>query len=86
MPDLNSAIRAKLAEFDASMDTTGSLWGAEEMRSALLAVLDLHNGDDEDHLCPAEIVGYSVQRWHTAADPCPTVRTIAERLGISPTT
>lgn len=55
--------------------------GFEQMRDALLAALELHDEGD-GHLCPAEIVGYSVQRWHDADDPCPTKVAIAEKLGI----
>lgn len=85
MADLETAVRAKLASFEnaACMSVEGcDAVGFDEMRETLLAVLDLHKGDDDDHLCPSEIVGYSVQHWHNAADPCPTVRVIAEKLGV----
>jgi hypothetical protein len=53
----------------------------EDLATALLAVLDEHEEGDS-HLCPSEIVGYSVQHWHDENDPCPTQRAIAEKLGI----
>lgn len=45
---------------------------------AKLAIVDAHSrraGDD--HLCPSEIVGYSVQAWHDDTDPCSTLRLLA---------
>lgn len=82
MPDLDAAIRAKLAEYDASMSATGSLWGAEEMRDALTAVLELHA--DAARALPGELHCGELIDWVDGG--CPTVRTIAEKLGISPTT
>lgn len=70
-----AAIRAKLAEYDASMDATGSLWGAEEMRAALLAVLDIHAYDASDPI-----------RWGCpmceTPSTCPTIQAIARTLGL----
>lgn len=42
---------------------------------AKLAIVDAHTG--EDHFCPSDLVGYSVQAWHDDADPCPTLRLLA---------
>ena len=45
---------------------------------ARLALVREHSGRaGDDHLCPSEIVGYSVQSWHDDADPCPTLRVLA---------
>lgn len=97
MPDLNTAIRKQLAEIDASMGCTGSLWGADEMQAALFAVLDLHTchpdhgqgyGPDDD---PTEgAYGYMGSVCTTCGTPgeyairwpCPTVLAIAKELGI----
>lgn len=49
---------------------------------ALNEVLGLHSDSNEDHFCPSELVGYSVQSWHAADDPCPTLRAIARELGV----
>ncbi len=73
--NLDAAIRTRLAEFDASMDATGSLCGAEEMHAALTAVLDLH-GADEAGFCQ------ECSDEFPAAHPCQTVRAIAKALGV----
>ncbi len=87
MTDLDAAIRARLDKFDASMDATGSLWGAGEMRAAIEAVLDLHSPCRGVHV---ELGTYGckapecqTKRGHVAFTyPCPTVRVIAEKLGV----
>ena len=72
--DLDAAIRAKLAE--ARLNN----WGTA-VEAAVVAALDAH-AEGDGHLCPAEVVGYTVMRWHDAHDPCPTKRAIAEKLGV----
>lgn len=85
--DLDAAIRARLGEFDASMDATGSLWGVEEMRAALLAVLELHDAVDVEQVEPdgGAVWGNVCVECGTeslGSYPCPTVRAIAEELGV----
>lgn len=92
MTDLDAAIRARLGIEPQGLFAKTIIKGtvthvigladwAREADAALLAVLNLH-ADWEGHLCVAEFEGYSVQRWHGANDPCPTVRVIAEKLGV----
>lgn len=83
MSDLDAAIRAALDEFC----TTD--WCAEKGKAAILAVLELHQPESVDYIdadrqdrtssdcetCGA--IGGVVDTW-----PCPTVRAIAEGLGI----
>lgn len=73
MSDLASAI---IAKYDAEHEN--AYWLCRDLLERLLA----EHGDGEGHTCPAELEGYTVLRWHNAADPCPTVRTIAEKLGV----
>ena len=82
MTDLDAAIRARLNEFDASMTATGGLWGAEEMRAALVAVLDRHKLNPHPSglgpYCEVCVGGYEgVSEW-----PCQTVKDVARALGI----
>ena len=94
MSDVAAAIRAKVAAMrhnaqkrgiDADEERDPRLTqlaaDAEDLATALLAALDEH-AEGDSHLCPSEIVGYSVQHWHDENDPCPTKRAIAEKLGI----
>ena len=78
MADLDTAIRAKLAEIDDSMGSTGSLWGAEEMRGAIEAVLDLHRAVQEGFTHIDESAYEAARRWALEE----TVRVIAGKLGV----
>lgn len=88
MTGIDSMIRARLAEFDASMGSTGSLWGAEEMRAAIEAVLERHKPrsagiPNKPHIadcCTCMDVGPEV--CSPAGYPCETVEAIAGKLGI----
>lgn len=73
MGDLASAV---LAAYDARHED--AYWLCRDLLERLLA----QHGDGEDHRCPAEVEGYTVLRWHDAADPCPTLCAIAEKLGV----
>ena len=83
MSDLDAEIRSRLGvaqDLEAMGDPVTALTYSV-LVDTIEAVLDLH-ADGEVHSCPAEIEGYSVQRWHDAGDPCPTKRAIAEKLGV----
>lgn len=83
MPDLDAVIRARLDEFDDSMGRTGSLWGAEEMRAALLAVLDAHEPEGvAPTRCSQCLDGGPGYEAEPAEWPCPTVQAIAQALGV----
>lgn len=60
--------------------------GYEQMRDAILAALDLHKPkeDGECAYCVDEdsISSYGELLWYHEDVPCPTVRVIAEKLGI----
>ena len=73
MGDLAAAI---IAKYDAQHED--AYWFGRALLERLLA----EHGDSEDHRCPAEVEGYTVLRWHDGANPCPTVRAIAEKLGV----
>lgn len=82
MTDLDAAVRARLDEFDASMTATGSLWGTDEMRAAIVAVLDRHKLNPHPSglgpYCETCVGGYEgVSEW-----PCKTVKDVATALGI----
>lgn len=75
MPDLDAAIRARLDEFCES-DMC-----AEVGKAALLAVLDLHGPHPDDpSKCRCALEYDDLCTAH--AVPCPTVRVIAEKLGV----
>lgn len=81
MSDPDAAIRTRLDEYDDSMTRTGSLWGADEMRNALLAVLVAHERDSRGHCteCRESGPGHEAE---SVPYPCPTVLAIAEKLGV----
>lgn len=94
MSDLDAAIRAKLAGFfnDACLGGCGceesrcDVQGFDEMRDAALAVLDLHKPGpaleaSDGPVCTA-VDCQSRRRFFAVAYPCPTVRAIAEKLGV----
>lgn len=94
MTDLDAAIRAKLNserldgfESRPCLSVEGcDVNGFDEMRAALLAVLDLHKRSNNRRLqgC-TECSATEVDRdWTVVPYPCPTVRTITEALGIEP--
>lgn len=78
MTDLDAAIRARLNEFDASMTATGGLWGAEEMRAAIVAVLDLHRTVEDGFTHITETAYEAGRRWALEE----AVAAIAEKLGV----
>jgi hypothetical protein len=86
MTDLDRAIRAKLDQFTEDYFLVGEYGsnpgpGHNEMRDAILAVLDLHGPSDLDdpRWCGSCIGndGYGI-----VSIPCPTVRAIAKALGL----
>ena len=89
MTDLDAAICAKLASWgdDPCGYATCVVVGWSEMRAALVAVLDRHKprtavkGPLEGKpICDECSDG--TNEWLATADPCPTVRAIAEKLGV----
>lgn len=60
--------------------------GFEQMRDAILAALELHKSKDDGEcaFCVDEdsISSWGELVWYHEDAPCPTVRTIAEKLGI----
>lgn len=86
---LDAAIRAKLASWgdDPCGYATCVVVGWSEMRAAIVAVLDLHKprtaveGPLEGKpICDECSDG--TNEWLATADPCPTKRAIAEKLGV----
>lgn len=84
MTDLDAAIRARLVLHDSGEATVLDMrcaYDCETTQAALLAVLDLHHPDDCGD-CSA------CTRWeddmvaHAMEYPCPTLRAIAEKLGV----
>ena len=95
VPDLDAAIQAKLAaayEIDVRYDYTDASDAMEQMREALLLVLNLHSPRsagivNKPHLAECVVcrdIGPEINS--PAAYPCETVEAIATGLGISPTT
>lgn len=89
MTEIEAAIRAKLASWgdDPCGYATCIVGGWAEMRDTLLAVLDLHKpraaveGPLEGKpICDGCSDG--TNEWLATADPCPTKRAIAEKLGV----
>ena len=80
MTGLDQAIRARLDEFCES-DMC-----AEVGKAALLAVLDLHAAVDDGsgHQTVCGVCTDPAEGWDRIAlpSPCPTVRVIAEKLGV----
>lgn len=90
MTDLDAAIRAKLVGFsnDACLGGCGceesrcGVYGFDEMRAALVAVLDRHKPNPHPSglgpYCEVCVGGYEgVSEW-----PCQTVKDMATALGI----
>lgn len=87
---LDAAIRAKLAEWQKFRRRDGTIaegYGFDEMCAAIVAVLDLHKprtaveGPLEGKpICDECSDG--TNEWLATADPCPTKRAIAEKLGV----
>lgn len=84
MPDLDAAIRAKL-ELVPDMDSMGEdvrfAFDVEMAQAALIAVLDLHAAPER--ALPGEIHCGELIDWVQGG--CPTVRAIAQALGIEVT-
>lgn len=89
MSELDAAIRAKLASWgdDPCGYATCVVVGWSEMRAAIVAVLDRHKprtaveGPLEGKpICDECSDG--TNEWLATADPCPTLRVIAEKLGV----
>ncbi len=82
MPDLDAAIREAIdnacSEIKGGDPNTFVAMAADEMRAALLAVLDLHAAPDR--ALPGEIHCGELMDW--VQDGCPTVRAIAAALGV----
>ena len=74
MTELERRIREAIAEFCTDMC-------AQSAGKALLAVLDRHRNDDDDHMCVKNVVGHTVQAWYDGED-CPTVVEIGRGLGL----
>lgn len=100
MADLDTAIRARLDEFTSDHLLIGEYGsdprpGHTEMKSALLAVLDLHKLETE-HSWELYRPSWAPERKpsgplcsqcsagqeHQVASPCPTVRAVAKALGV----
>lgn len=94
MTDLDAQIRAKLADYgeDPCGYATCIVIGFNEMRAALLAVLDGHppeprpgrigeRGDGEGFVCAGETHACGMVNEYTTY-PCETVLKIAKGLGI----
>lgn len=82
---LDAAIRAKLAEWQKFRRQDGTIaegYGFDEMRAALVAVLDRHKLNPHPSglgpYCEVCVGGYEgVSEW-----PCQTVKDVARALGI----
>jgi hypothetical protein len=90
MTDVAAAIRAKLTNEYANEACLGgcgtegcrcTVYGFEEMRDALLAVLKTHaawkvgDPDDPEYIC-------QTCRYYTSEYPCPTLYDIATAFGV----
>lgn len=92
MSDIDAATRAKLAARPLARNlhtdddrARANAWMIRA-QNALTAVLDLHTpdswGDDQRPHCTECSGNAGVRIWA----PCDTVRAVAEKLGVSPTT
>ena len=88
MSDLDAAIRAKLDEWQQFRRQDGAIaegYGYDEMAAAIVAVLDRHKPAGDEHFA-ASFAGCcavcGTYYEYPVAYRCPTVRAIAEKLGV----